>query len=73
MNVVTVRMVAKPDGSNNYHFMPHVAWIEPGTTVAWMHADIPNVSEPVPHTVTSFGGGGYFPRYIPEHAEHFDS
>jgi len=26
MDVVTVRMVAKPDDSNNYHFMPHVAW-----------------------------------------------
>jgi len=66
MDVVTVRMVAKPDDSNNYHFMPHVAWVEPETRVAWMHADIDDVSEPRTHSATAFGADTYFPRFIPE-------
>ncbi|MFB6354092.1 MAG: hypothetical protein ABEJ92_08410 [Halobacteriales archaeon] len=73
MNAVPIRMVAKPDDSNNYHFMPHVAWVEPGTQVAWMHADIEGVSEPRAHSVTSFGAANLFPRYIPQGAAHFDS
>lgn len=73
MEAVTVRMVAKPDDSHNYHFMPHVAWIEPGTTVSWMHADIDDVSQPRGHSVTSFGAGGFFPKLIPEDAPGFDS
>ncbi|MFB6239947.1 MAG: hypothetical protein ABEH81_16575, partial [Halopenitus sp.] len=55
LEAVVVRMVAKPDDSNNYHFMPHVAWVEPGTKVAWMHADIKNVSEPRTHSATAIG------------------
>lgn len=73
MEAVSARMVAKPDATDNYHFMPHVAWVEPGTTVAWMHADIDGVSDPLPHSVTSFGGADYFPSFIPESAAHFDS
>ena len=73
MEGVMVRMVAASDDSNNYHFMPHVAWIEPGTTVIWAHADIEGVSEPRTHTVTSFGGARRYPRLIPEEASHFDS
>jgi len=73
MEGVPVKMVARPDDSNNYHFMPHVAWVEPGTTLIWSHADIEDVSEPRPHSVTSFGGADYFPRFIPGEASHFDS
>lgn len=73
MQGVMVRMVAKPDDSNNYHFMPHVAWVEPGTQVIWAHADIEGVSEPRSHSVTSFGAGEYFPRMIPDDASGFDS
>jgi len=69
-------MVAKPDDSNNYHFMPHVAWVEPPTRVAWMHADIDDVSEPRTHhrrlrsvlTPTSHSsprGRGFDSGYIP--------
>ena len=73
LEAVVVRMVAKPDDSNNYHFMPHVAWVEPGTKVAWMHADIKNVSEPRTHSATAIGADNYFPRFIPEAADAFDS
>jgi plastocyanin len=73
MNAVAVQMVAKPDGSNNYHFMPHVAWVEPGTTLAWMHADIEGVSQPRGHSVTAFGAGDLFPKLQPEGASTFDS
>ncbi|MFB6105003.1 MAG: plastocyanin/azurin family copper-binding protein [Halobacteriaceae archaeon] len=73
MQGVKVDMVAKPDSTNNYHFMPHVAWVEPGTKVIWGHADIDGISEPVPHTVTAFGANQYFPRLIPPDAHEFDS
>ena len=73
MEAVVVRMVAKPDDSNHYHFMPHVAWVEPGTKVAWMHADIENVSEPRTHSATAIGADTYFPQFFPENAEPFDS
>jgi len=73
MEGVPVKMVAKPDDSNNYHFMPHVAWVEPGTQVIWSHADIDDVSQPRGHSVTSFGAGRFFPSMIPEEASHFDS
>lgn len=73
MEAVTIRMTAATDGSNNYHFMPHVAWIEPGQTVFWEHFSMEGVSERRTHTVTSFGGAGLFPRLIPGHAPHFDS
>ena len=73
MEGVTIDMVAKPDGSNNYHFMPHVAWVEPGTTVIWSHADIDDISQPRAHSVTSFGAGDLFPKLIPTDAPGFDS
>lgn len=73
MTGVMVRMVAKPDDSNNYHFMPHVAWVEPGTTVIWAHADIEGVSEPRAHSVTNFGANNLLPRLVPAGAHDFDS
>ena len=73
MEAVTVAMTAPTDDSNNYHFMPHVAWVEPGQTVFWEHFSQEGVSERRTHTVTSFGGGDLFMRLIPEAASHFDS
>lgn len=73
MDAVTVRMTASTDGSNNYHFMPHVAWIEPGQTVFWEHFALEGVSERRTHSVSSFGSSGLYPRLIPEGAEPFDS
>lgn len=73
MQGVPVKMVAQPNDSNNYHFMPHVAWIEPGTQVIWSHADIQDISEPRAHSVTSFGANYYFPTLIPPDAHTFDS
>lgn len=71
---VDVLMIAYEDQSDNYHFMPHVAWVEPGTTVRWMHT-AKGISEPRTHsataiTPTTMGG---FPRLIPEGVEPFDS
>jgi plastocyanin len=73
MGAVTVSTIAPTDDSDNYHFMPHVVWIEPGQTVFWEHYHEPGFSERRTHTVTSFGGSGLFPRLIPEGASHFDS
>jgi plastocyanin len=73
MQGVMVKLVAKPDDSNNYHFMPHVAWVKPGTQVIWGHADIQGVSEPRAHTTTAFGAGNQFPRLIPDGVSGFDS
>lgn len=73
MDVVTIRMIAATDDSNNYHFMPHVTWIEPGQTVFWEHFAKEGVSERRTHTVTSFGSTGRFMRLIPADAQHFDS
>ena len=73
MEAVTVSTIAAPDDSNNYHFMPHVVWVEPGQTVLWEHYAAPGVSEKRTHTATSFGGAGQFMRLIPEGASHFDS
>lgn len=73
MEAVTIAMTAATDDSNNYHFMPHVAWVEPGQMVFWEHFALEGVSERRTHTVTSFGGGDLFMRLIPEEASHFDS
>ena len=73
MEAVTVATIAPTDDSNNYHFMPHVTWVEPGQTVFWEHFNEPGFSERRTHTATSFGAGGLFPRMIPEGAGHFDS
>lgn len=73
LEAVVVRMVAKPDDSNNYHFMPHVVWVEPGQTVFWEHYNEEGFSERRTHTATSFGSNGLFMRLIPEGASHFDS
>lgn len=73
MEAVAIRMTAATDDSNNYHFMPHVAWVEPGQTVFWEHFARAEVSERRTHSVTSFGSNGLFMRLIPEHAHHFDS
>lgn len=73
MEAVSIATIAPTDDSNNYHFMPHVVWIEPGQMVFWEHFDAPGFSERRTHTTTSFGAGGLFPRMIPEGAPHFDS
>lgn len=73
MDAVTIAMVAATDDSNNYHFMPHVTWIEPGQTVFWEHFALEGVSERRTHTVTSIGATDLYPRMIPEAAQHFDS
>lgn len=73
MEAVSIATTAATDGSNNYHFMPHVAWIEPGQTVAWEHFSRPGVSERRTHTITSFGADGKYMRLIPPDAEPFDS
>ena len=73
MEAVTVATISPTDDSNNYHFMPHVTWVEPGQTVFWEHHQESGFSERRTHTATSFGAGGLFPRMIPEGAAHFDS
>ncbi|WP_396610647.1 plastocyanin/azurin family copper-binding protein [Haloferax sp. S1W] len=73
MEAVTVSTIAPTDDSNNYHFMPHVVWVEPGQTVFWEHYHEEGFSERRTHTVTSFGADGLFMRLIPEGASHFDS
>ena len=73
MEAVTIATIAPTDDSNNYHFMPHVTWVEPGQTVFWEHFNEPGFSERRTHTATSFGAGGLYPRMIPEGAAHFDS
>lgn len=73
MEAVTIGMTAATDDSNNYHFMPHVAWVEPGQTVFWEHFSRAGVSERRTHTITSFGGADLFMRLIPADAHHFDS
>lgn len=73
MEAVTIRMTAATDDSNNYHFMPHVAWVEPGQTVFWEHFSKEGISERRTHTITSFGSAGKYMRMIPEAANHFDS
>lgn len=73
MEAVSVATIAPTDDSNNYHFMPHVVWVEPGQTVFWEHYNEEGFSERRTHTATSFGANGLFMRLIPEGAEHFDS
>lgn len=73
MEAVSVATIAPTDDSNNYHFMPHVVWVEPGQMVFFEHFNEPGFSERRTHTVTSFGAGGLFPRMIPAGAQHFDS
>ncbi len=71
---VDVMMVAYADGTNNYHFMPHVVWVEPGTTVRWMHTG-EGISEKRTHSATAITPDlmtGY-PRLIPEAGAQFDS
>ena len=73
MEAVTVMTIAAPDDSDNYHFMPHVVWVEPGQMVLWEHFSKPGVSEKRTHTATSFGRGDRFMRLVPDGASHFDS
>jgi len=70
---VLVNAVALADDSNNYHFFPHVAWIEPGTTVRWEHYVKPDVSVAIPHTTTALSGEHFGVRLIPEDADGWDS
>jgi plastocyanin len=71
---VDVAMIAYDDDTNNYHFMPHVVWVEPGTTVRWAHT-AKGISERRTHSATAITPelmAGY-PRLIPENGASFDS
>ena len=70
---VMVNAVALADDSNNYHFFPHVVWVEPGTTVKWEHYVEPDVSVARVHTATALSGEHFGVRLIPEGAESWDS
>lgn len=70
---VRVNAVAFTDDSNNYHFFPHVVWVEPGTKVEWEHYVKAHVSEARVHTATAFTGNYFGVRLIPDGAEGFDS
>ncbi|MFB6130546.1 MAG: plastocyanin/azurin family copper-binding protein [Salinigranum sp.] len=70
---VMVHAVAMADDSNNYHFFPHVVWVEPGTTVKWEHFVKPHVSVARVHTSTALSGKHFGVRLIPESAQGWDS
>jgi plastocyanin len=58
--------VAMQTTSSGQHFHPHVAWVEPGGTVAF-------VNESGTHTATAYHPDNGKPQRIPEDAESFDS
>lgn len=69
-----VLLIAFQDDTNNYHFLPHVAWIEPGATVRWKHTAA-GISERRTHSTTAISSNlmpGY-PRLIPKDVEGWDS
>jgi len=53
-------------GSTEYHFDPHVTWVEPGGTVTWR-------LESGTHTATAYHPGNDQPRLVPEGTEAWDS
>ncbi|WP_436900526.1 plastocyanin/azurin family copper-binding protein [Halovenus halobia] len=54
------------EGSAEYHFDPHVTWVEPGGTVTWR-------LESGSHTATAYHPGNDQPRLVPEGTEGWDS
>ena len=57
---------ARTEDSTEYHFNPHVTWIEPGGTVTWR-------LESGTHTATAYHPGNDQPRLVPEGTEAWDS
>ncbi|WP_336339639.1 cupredoxin domain-containing protein [Haloarcula brevis] len=57
---------ARTGDSTEYHFNPHVTWVEPGGTVTW-------VLESGTHTATAYHPGNDQPRLVPEGTEAWDS
>ncbi|MFB6129854.1 MAG: plastocyanin/azurin family copper-binding protein [Salinigranum sp.] len=54
---------------SHYEFRPHVAYIEPGTTVKWTHAG----NKSVLHSVTAFAKKNMDPQLIPRDAKGWNS
>lgn len=57
---------ARQEGSTEYHFDPHVTWVEAGGTVTWR-------LESGTHTATAYHPGNDQPRLVPEGTEAWDS
>jgi plastocyanin len=57
---------ARTEGSTEYHFNPHVTWVEPGGTVMWR-------LESGTHTATAYHPDNDQPRLVPEGTEAWDS
>ena len=57
---------ARTGDSTEYHFDPHVTWVEAGGTVTWR-------LESGTHTATAYHPGNDQPRLVPEGTEAWDS
>ncbi|WP_324761122.1 cupredoxin domain-containing protein [Haloarcula sp. GH36] len=57
---------ARSEGSTEYHFDPHVTWVEVGGTVTWR-------LESGSHTTTAYHPDNDQPRLVPEGAAAWDS
>lgn len=57
---------ARTEGSTEYHFDPHVTWINVGGTVTWR-------LESGTHTATAYHPGNDQPRLVPEGSDAWDS
>jgi len=57
---------ARSEDSTEYHFDPHVTWVEAGGTVTWR-------LESGTHTATAYHPGNDQPRLVPEGTEAWDS
>ena len=57
---------ARTEESTEYHFDPHVTWVEPGGTVTWR-------LESGTHTATAYHPGNDQPRLVPEGTDAWDS
>jgi len=57
---------ARTEGSTEYHFDPHVTWVETGGTVTWR-------LESGTHTTTAYHPGNDQPRLVPEGTDAWGS
>ncbi|MFC7041540.1 cupredoxin domain-containing protein [Halonotius sp. GCM10025705] len=57
---------ARSEGSTEFHFAPHVTWIEAGGTVTWR-------LESGTHTATAYHPGNDQPRLVPEGTDAWDT